>query len=683
MHFDLHEDSPISEYSRVEIYGLDYDTLTTLGGTLEQQFNNFVTAGFTQYKLARIRYQGNDLYNALSNTVPTDPAEQGGCVFNRGNLLEDIEGTWMMKDVTLSPIPSTQPSDWGTSIHYYRLKLETLTIDGNPAGAALPEWMHVGQGFNPNDQYYHDDSPKEKQLARHFYFNNGLNVVVTNCVGNNWGFANYFTAGLWIAYDAYKDGGHGPYCLNLANNIVMASMDFWGSFQIDRVLNRAALSNVDPGYVMIGIALTRDGVEYVGFALVHFSTSGGGDKYPDYIELSAVPREMVADNVYGTGEVGKGEWGPTSDTGGGGGNFDNTSDNEGDGSAQSTEDKETAMSNAVSDAICAGYQIHQLLTTNDYMTKFYKALFATGTGSYLERFFQSAYDPMRAIIAFHKLPQNLIQFHGNPVISSHVTAAGYDISQKMNTDAGGSLNVDFPEVMPIASYHMDKITFDENGYGHYFDAFPDFAPYTKAYLHLPYIGVQEIDVNKFQYGALQVSYFCEAITGNVTAHVWCSDREGNCRYCYICTGNAAYKLPVYSAGAGAGAISSGISAISAALSGNVAGAVMAGASSIMGAMQQTVQASGSFGGNFGAIGEQDVWLELVRPQWIQPEHYQKLKGLPSWISGTIAQAGADGNQLNGFTVISEIDLDGVTASEWEKTEIAKLLAAGIEIKGDL
>lgn len=683
MHFDLHEDSPISEYSRVEIYGLDYDTLITLSGTRNEAFNNFVTpAGFTQYKLCRLRYTGTDLYKALSNTVPTGP-EQGGCVFNRKCCVEDIGGGYFQKDITLTPISNTQPDDWGTNIHYYRLKPETLTIDGTPSSAFLPEWIHLGDGFNPNDQYYLDESPADKRLARHFYFDSGVNVILVDAMAMDFGYTAIYTAGLWISYYKSKNGGAAPYCLNDGNSIIMANWNYdWaGQYQLDQNINKALTANVDENIVYIGITLTRNGVEYVGFALVKFS--GGVDPYPVDIDITAVSRDMIADNVKGTGETGQGSWGPTSDTGGGGGNFDNTSDNEGDGSAQSTEDKEQAMSNAVSDAICAGYQIHQLLTTNDYMTKFYKALFATGTGSYLERFFQSAYDPMRAIIAFHKLPQTLIQFHGTPVVSSHITAAGYDISQKMNTDAGGSLNVNFPEVMPIAAYHMDKITFDENGYGHYFDAFPDFAPYTKAYLHLPYIGVQELDVNKFQYGALQVSYFCEAITGNVTAHVWCSDREGNCRYCYICTGNAAYKLPVYSAGAGAGAISSGISAISAALSGNVAGAVMAGASSIMGAMQQTVQASGSFGGNFGAIGEQDVWLELVRPAWIQPEHYQKLKGLPSWISGTIAQAGADGNQLNGFTVISEIDLDGVTASEWEKTEIAKLLAAGIEIKGDL
>lgn len=677
MHFDLHEDSPISEYSRVEIYGLDYAVLTTLGGTLTQRFDNFITTGFTQYKMARIRYEGNDLYNALSNTVPTDP-ELGGCVFNRKNVLEDTGGTWMMKDVTLSPIDSTQPSDWGTSIHYYRLKLETLTIDGNPAGAALPEWMHIGQGFNPNDQYYRDEGTADKRLARHFYFNNGLNVVLTDCVGNNYGFANYYTCGLWIAYDGSKDGGHGPYCLNLANNIVFGGWDYWTSYQIDRMLNRPTLSNVDPGYVMIGITLIKDSVEYVGFALVHFADDGGGNKYPDWIEITAFPREMVADNVKGTGEIGKGSWGPTSDTGGGGGSFDDSSDDVGDGSATDTQNTQNDMQNAIADCVVTGFALHQLLTTSDYITPFYNVLFKTGTGSYLERFYQSAYDPTRAIVALHKLPQKLIQYHGNPVINSHITAAGYDISQQMYTDSGGTLNVDFPELMPIGALHMDKVDLAA-----YFDAFPDFAPYTKAYLHLPYIGVQEIDINKIQYGGIQVSYYCEAITGNVAAHVWCNDRAGHHRYCYICTGNAAYKLPVYSSGAGEGAISSGIAAIASAFSGNWAGAAAAGINSALGAMQQSVQSSGNFGGSFGVLGDEVCWLEIVRPVWIQPDKYQKLRGLPSWVSGTIADPG-DGSQLNGYTIIPYIDLDGVAgATDWEKQELARILAGGIEINGDL
>lgn len=679
MHYDLHEDSPISEYSRVEIYGLDYDTLITLSGTRNEAFNNFVTpAGFTQYGLCRLRYTGTDLYKALSNTVPTDP-DQGGCVFNRQCCVEDVGGGYMQKDITLTPISNTQPDDWGTNIHYYRLKPETLTIDGTPSSAFLPEWIHLGDGFNPNDQYYLDESPADKRLARHFYFDSGVNVILVDAMAMDFGYTAIYTAGLWISYYKSKNGGAAPYCLNDGNSIIMANYNYdWaGQYQLDQNINKALTANVDENIVYIGITLTRNGVEYVGFALVKFS--GGVDPYPVEIDITAVSRDMIADNVKGTGEIGKGSWGPTSDTGGGGGSFDDTSDDVGDGSATDTANTQSDMQNAIADCVVTGFALHQLLTTSDYITPFYNVLFKTGAGSYLERFYQSAYDPTRAIVALHKLPQKLIQYHGNPVINSHITAAGYDISQQMYTDSGGSLTVDFPELMPIGALHMDKVDLTA-----YFDAFPDFAPYTKAYLHLPYIGVQEIDINKIQYGGIQVSYYCEAITGNVAAHVWCNDRAGHHRYCYVCTGNAAYKLPVYSSGAGEGAISSGIAAIASAFSGNWAGAAAAGINSALGAMQQSVQSSGNFGGSFGVLGDEVCWLEIVRPVWIQPDKYQKLRGLPSWVSGTIAEAGGDGSQLNGYTIIPYIDLDGVTgATDWEKQELARILAGGIEINGDL
>lgn len=678
MHFDLHEDSPISEYSRVEIYGLDYDTLITLSGTRNETFNNFVTpAGFTQYKLCRLRYTGTDLYKALSNTVPTDP-ELGGCVFNRKCCVEDIGGGYFQKDITLTPIANTQPDDWGTNIHYYRLKPETLTIDGTPSSAFLPEWIHLGDGFNPNDQYYLDESPADKRMARHFYFDSGVNVILVDAMAMDFGYTAIYTAGLWISYYKYKNGGAAPYCLNDGNSIIMANWNYdWaGQYQLDQNINKALTANVDENIVYIGITLTRNDVEYVGFALVKFS--GGVDPYPVDIDITAVSRDMIADNVKGTGEIGQGSWGPTSDTGGGGGSFDDSSDDVGDGSATDTQNIQNDMQNAIADCVVTGFALHQLLTTSDYITPFYNVLFKTGAGSYLERFYQSAYDPTRAIVSLHKLPQKLIQYHGNPVISSHITAAGYDISQQMYTDSGGSLNVDFPELMPIGALHMDKIDLAA-----YYDAFPDFAPYTKCYLHLPYIGVQEIDINKIQYGSIQVSYYCEAITGNVSAHVWCNDRAGHHRYCYVCTGNAAYKLPVYSSGAGEGAISSGIAAIASAFSGNWAGAASAGINSALGAMQQSVQSSGNFGGSFGVLGDEVCWLEIVRPVWIQPDKYQKLRGLPSWVSGTIADPG-DGSQLNGYTIIPYIDLDGVTgATDWEKQELARILAGGIEINGDL
>lgn len=675
MHFDLHEDSPTSEYSRVEIYGMDYDKLLTLSGTRLVQVNQIISpADFTAYKIAWIQYSGSDLYTALSNKIPTDPND-GGCVFNRQNVFEDFGGGFYLPaGVELSPLGSTQPSDWGTNQHYFSLEQRTVTVDGTPATIMLPRWYRNIWFWDPNTQMYEDTSPKQKRLNRKFYFDNGAQVSVSSMCGYYYNdFQTFNMIGYWADTIGRQNGydGAAPYGFTDAGGVWITSgaavWDYISLSQFNNISDAAVYDN----RVVIGIWFEVSGEEFVGFAVVHFSAGA-----PDRIDLAAISRAAVADNVKGTGEIGKGNWGPTSDTGGGDGDYDSSSDDRGDGSAADTTSTETAMNSAVSPVIAAGFRVHQLQTTSDAMGYFYGAIFKTGAGSYLERFYQSAYDPTSAIVALHLLPQNLVNLDSGT--TSHVTAAGYDISQTMHTDSGGTLNVNFPDIVqPICGYYVGKVDFTK-----YFGAYPDFAPHTKMYLHLPYIGVQEIDVNQVQHGSLAVSYYCDAISGSVSAHVWCNDREGKHTYKYVCTGNAAYRLPIYSNGANSGAISAGIGAIASAFGGNIFGTISAGVAAGLGAMQQSVQATGSFGGELGALGDPVCWLEIVRPAWVQPSNYQLLNGLPSYVSGTISDPG-DGNQLNGFTVIPYINLDNLTCTEEEIKEIAQLLAQGIDINGDL
>lgn len=670
MHFDLHEGSPVSEYSRVEIYGLDYDKLQTLSGSKTEFITAIDNAGFTGHKIARLEYSGTDLYKALSNKVPTDPTS-GKSIFARENKWEEEEGVYNIADVIFTPLPAETPADYATSSDYYGW----LPYQNAPE-YILPYQHKIGTAWDSR-QWYRDDSVPDKKICRHFYFDNGLNFTVEDrlaCGYFGTDFVHLHTCGWYTDYTGANYTDSIPYALNDGSNYLTAGgYDTWHMFKM-AISSTGSATSWD-NTLTVGITFTASGVEYVGIAFVMMS--GGADPYPTYINICAIDRDLVEDNVYGTGEVGQGSWGPTSDTGGGGGGYDDSSDNVGDGSAQDSADKASTMDSALSAVLGAGFALHQILTVYDTLKYFYKVLFKTGAGSYLDRFVQSAYDPTSAIVALHLLPSKLLNALAT---SSHITAAGYDISSQMQADSGGALqpsDVNFPDLDAVGYYYMDKVALSP-----FFDAYPDFAPYTKCYLHLPYIGVQEIDINKIQYGYIQVTYYCEAITGNVAAHVWCEDRQEHRQYCYICTGNAAYKMPIYNTGANAGAISSGIAAISSAISGNIGGVVMGLSGAALGAAQQSVQASGNFGGNTGAIGDTTVWLEIIRPQWVQPEKYQKLKGLPSWVSGTISNAG-NGNQLNGYTVISDIDLENVDATDWEKSEIIRLLRSGIRINGDL
>lgn len=369
----------------------------------------------------------------------------------------------------------------------------------------------------------------------------------------------------------------------------------------------------------------------------------------------------------------EGEWGPESDRAGGDGGFDDTSDNRGDLTGTTISISIEQQADIVNKNLQAGgFHVYKL--DDGAMAQISRVLFSQ---SYFGLLTVSRYNPLSAILSYHLLPAVFVPltYNGSPQTEA-VKAGGYNF----NTDPDTPVQVPRQSIIDTVSHwHVGSVDLAP-----YFGAFPDFAPYTAIKVHLPYVGEIMIDTNKVMHGSLAVDYTCDVLNGNVCAYVTCVDRKGHTEQVYTATGNAAYSLPIFSesqSGAAVGKlISSGVQSVFSAAGGNptsMIGEVAGIAEAAAFGVQHSPQVHGSFGGNVGMIGDTVCWLEIIRPQWVEPANFRQLHGIPSGIAGTLEITAA-----SGFVQLQSIETDGIAgATEQELEEIVKTMKAGIYIGG--
>lgn len=375
---------------------------------------------------------------------------------------------------------------------------------------------------------------------------------------------------------------------------------------------------------------------------------------------------VFADDPHPTPQ--EGEWGDPIERAGGHGSFSDPSDDSGafDGTALAADIAAHAkIMNANIQA--GGFHVYRLAA--GAMAAISRVLFSQ---SFFGLFTVSRYNPLSCILSYHLLPETLAPLTlDDTAQTAAVKAGGYNFQ----TDP------DAPVQVPVQSL-VDSETHYFVGAADiplFYDAFPDFAPFTSAKIHLPYIGEMALDINKFQGGRIAVDYNCDVISGNVCAVITCQDRNGRHREVYTATGNAAYTLPVFSESQSGAAVGKLIgSGVTAAVTGNAAGVLGAAAGALEMAaagVPHSPQIQGSFGGNVGAIGNRICFLEITRPEWVETQRFQELTGIPSGLSGTIA-----GLQASGFIQVQTIETEGIAATQAECDLIEQILKSGIYVK---
>lgn len=201
----------------------------------------------------------------------------------------------------------------------------------------------------------------------------------------------------------------------------------------------------------------------------------------------------------------------------------------------------------------------------------------------------------------------------------------------------------------------------------FWQSFLDYQPYTRLKLYLPYIGIVDLPTDQFMNQSIGIKYRIDVVSGALVAVV-----SNNTNIICQFTGNCATKLPI-SANDHASILANsliGLTAVAGNVAvGNVAGTVASSANVMLG-LKEKIQISGSLATNHGILVNPKPYVMIERPTSDIPANYATLKGYTSNISLKLSDC-------SGFTQISDIKLNGISATDEEKTEILSLLQTGV------
>lgn len=191
-------------------------------------------------------------------------------------------------------------------------------------------------------------------------------------------------------------------------------------------------------------------------------------------------------------------------------------------------------------------------------------------------------------------------------------------------------------------------------------------------LFLPFIGFRPLQAEDVIGHVLTVKYHVDVLTGSCIAYVL-SDN-----YCsYTFTGNCSYQIPLtnqsYENIVGsliqtAGTVGAAVIAPE--------GAAGASALSVAGSTLNTLntkptyQRSGGIGGNSAFLGMRTPFLVSYVPRLCSPQNQNKIMGYPSYQTKTL-------NSVTGYTECLKVHVNGIGATDTEKTEIENYLLSGV------
>lgn len=243
----------------------------------------------------------------------------------------------------------------------------------------------------------------------------------------------------------------------------------------------------------------------------------------------------------------------------------------------------------------------------------------------------------------------------------------------------------------------------------YYGNYLDYSPYSKAHVYLPFIGVQELNVDDIVGHAVNITYRIDEYNGSCIAMITVAkttEVNGETveyrNTMYQFSGNCAVELPIsggsqasikaglmmanaYQTAANISAGANLIGGVGSLIAGNIGGAIsgigqaassyafgQANALSHMLSGKSTVQKSGQFGSSYGAMGIKNPFITITRPKQIQVPNYNDLYGYPAHKMVTVGDC-------TGFLRCREVHVISPTASEEEKALIENLMKSGVYV----
>lgn len=239
-----------------------------------------------------------------------------------------------------------------------------------------------------------------------------------------------------------------------------------------------------------------------------------------------------------------------------------------------------------------------------------------------------------------------------------------------------------------------QATFTTSGaFPQYFNDYNDDTN-TRITLHLPFCGTVDLAPSAVCGRVIVVNYWCDVLTGNVSARVSTSSGaadptggSGNSGgFIAQGAGNCAYSVPMSGNDSGMGdklatikSFATGQVNAAASLMGGgnpSTGDIMAGSTpSLMAGMflaKHSTSVVGAIGGGVGYIADLAVRITVERIVPVKPANYDTTKGFMSVTGATVGS-------YTGFSVFSSVNVSVSGATDEEKAEIERLLKEGVYI----
>lgn len=265
----------------------------------------------------------------------------------------------------------------------------------------------------------------------------------------------------------------------------------------------------------------------------------------------------------------------------------------------------------------------------------------------------------------------LQKFLNNPmdcIISLHMIYATPSTNGKQNIilgylDSGVSANVVVNQFINIDCGSVNTVEY-------FGDARDYVAPYTVVECYLPFIGIVKLKTEDIIGSNINIIYTLDVLTGAILCKIFVT-KNGAKQQLYTFNGNASVQIPLTGSDRTrllSGAITGAVAGITTggligAVAGGVAGGLMGGTS---------IDRSGNFSANSGALGIKKPYLIISRKTPYDADNYNDYYGYPS--NKTVVL-----NNCKGFTRIKDIHVDIPNATNEEKNEIETFLKNGIII----
>ena len=326
--------------------------------------------------------------------------------------------------------------------------------------------------------------------------------------------------------------------------------------------------------------------------------------------------------------------GGNSGTGGGGGNFDNTSAPIEIPNLPTISAASTGFISLYNPSLSQLNQLSEYLWSDLFDTNGWKKLFA---------------NPMDAILGLSILPVA-------------IPSDGIREVKVGNIGTGISLTIAASQFVEVDCGSIDV--------NEHWGAYLDYEPYTQAQIFLPYIGVRPISVDEIMGKTVRVVYHVDILTGACCCFVKCGDSV-------LYTYNGQCSIPIPITGADYISVVNGVINIA----GSVGSLVSTGgasaptaissiATSVVNQMKPQIEKSGSIYGSAGVLNMQTPYLILIRPRQALPAKQNEFIGYPSLITVQLTE-------LTGYTEVQSIHLENIPATQEELAEIESLLEGGV------